>query len=198
MPARAVIDWSSVQQRWGRNGICPISRMLFISLSRMLNIYQVSQIPPLAMLELERLLTGIDQEDVIRPVFALICGLFLGWNREHRGRAAGLRTQTLVALGACVFTLAAIHLHEDFPDSRLDPIRVVQGIVGGIGFLGAGSIIRSRGHIRGVTTAATVWVSGAVGMTAGLGYYSLSIVTVVLCLTVLVGCRTVRKTNICK
>jgi putative Mg2+ transporter-C (MgtC) family protein len=127
--------------------------------------------------------------DFVRPVTAIVLGMMLGWNRELRGRAAGLRTQMLVSLGACVFTISALHLFEAYPDSRLDPIRVVSGIVGGIGFLGAGSVIQARGEIRGVTTAATVWISGATGLACGLGLYQLAIINVSLCLLTLIAFR---------
>lgn len=138
---------------------------------------------------IESLLSNIDVRDIVRPLISFALGLLIGLNRELKGRAAGLRTQVLVSVGACIFSLTAIHLHEEYTHDSLDPIRVISGVVGGIGFLGAGSIIQARGEIRGVTTAATVWVSGATGVAVGLGYYVLACVTVVLALIILVGLR---------
>ncbi|MEZ6133173.1 MAG: MgtC/SapB family protein [Planctomycetaceae bacterium] len=128
---------------------------------------------------------------IIRPLVACLIGAMIGWNRERRGRAAGLRTQVLVCLGACVYTMVTMELQRvmrrDDPDSNVDPIRVIAGIVGGIGFLGAGSIIQSGGTVKGVTTAATVWVVGAMGIACGLGLFAMTAVTAALTAITLVG-----------
>ncbi|MEZ6090329.1 MAG: MgtC/SapB family protein [Pirellulaceae bacterium] len=137
----------------------------------------------------DSLLFDFDPRDIIRPLVAVICGFVLGINRERRGRAAGLRTQVLVSLGACVFALSALHLYEQYDEADLDPIRIVAGIAGGIGFLGAGSIVKSSGDLKGVTTAATVWISGGTGLACGLGLYLLAAVSVLLCVAALSGLR---------
>lgn len=128
---------------------------------------------------------------VLRPFAACFCGGILGWNRERQGRAAGLRTQVLVCLGACIFTMATLELQQavqrQYPDARPDPIRVISGIVGGIGFLGAGSIIQSGSNVTGVTTAATVWVVGAIGITCGAGLFPLALTGVLFAAGALVG-----------
>ncbi|WP_153555485.1 MgtC/SapB family protein [Roseimaritima sediminicola] len=123
----------------------------------------------------------------VKPLLAIVCGAMLGLNRERRGRAAGLRTQTLVALGSCVFTMSALLLVERYPEANYDPIRVVAGIVGGIGFLGAGSIIQSGRSVRGVTTAATVWLSGAIGIVCGIGWYEMAAITLTFTMITLIG-----------
>lgn len=128
---------------------------------------------------------------ILRPAVACVCGGLLGWNREAQGRPAGLRTQILVCLGACIFSMVTLELHrvmrQEFPETNSDPIRVIAGIVGGIGFLGAGSIIRSEGRVKGVTTAATVWVVGAIGIACGAGQFRLAWVTVGFTAITLIG-----------
>jgi putative Mg2+ transporter-C (MgtC) family protein len=97
----------------------------------------------------------------------------------------------MVALGAAMFTMVTLKLYEAMLDAgvpgRLDPLRVIEGVVGGIGFLGAGTIIQSRGSVKGITTAATIWVVGAFGIACGLGYYFLAGVCVVFAMTILSG-----------
>lgn len=128
---------------------------------------------------------------LLRLTAAIACGAVLGWDREAHDKPAGLRTHMLVALGAAAFTITTFKLDQQAEIEqevlRLDPSRVVQGIVGGIGFLGAGSIIRGRGGVEGITTAATIWVVGAVGISCGAGWYQISIAVTVLAALVLTG-----------
>jgi putative Mg2+ transporter-C (MgtC) family protein len=112
---------------------------------------------------------------VIRLIAALALGAIIGWERERAQKPAGLRTHMLVALGAAVFILLGVGVlleyQPELPGSRIDPTRVIEGVVTGIGFLGAGSIIQSRGSVQGLTTGASVWIAGAVGVACGLGAY---------------------------
>ena len=120
---------------------------------------------------------------------ALLAGAILGWEREFRDKPAGLRTHMMVALGAAVFMVVSAHYSESFAESSYsppDPLRVLQGIVGGVGFLGAGCIIQSRGNVHGITTASTVWLAAAVGSAAGLGYYAITLGSVVMGLLTLI------------
>lgn len=118
-------------------------------------------------------------EMLARAGVAAALGGAIGWDRELRSKAAGLRTMMLVSLGAAGFVMATLQLanaaNNETPGTA-DPIRVINGIVGGIGFLGAGSIIQSRGNIRGMTTAATVWAAAAIGIACGLGEFILALV----------------------
>ena len=123
---------------------------------------------------------------ILNPLVAVFCGAILGWNRELKGRAAGLRTQTLVCLGACVLTMTALELAARYPDSSFDPLRAVSGIAGGLGFLGAGSIVQTHGSVKGVTTAATVWISGTIGLTCGIGWFQMTAVAMTLTLITLI------------
>jgi putative Mg2+ transporter-C (MgtC) family protein len=105
---------------------------------------------------------------VVRLIAALIAGVIIGWQRERSGKAAGLRTHLLVCTGTTLFVLAAIDA-----GMQLDALsRVIQGLATGIGFLGAGAILKveSSHQIKGLTTAAGIWMTAALGVTIGLGH----------------------------
>jgi len=121
---------------------------------------------------------------------AIVLGAVVGLERESAHKPAGLRTLSLVSLGSCLFALLSIALVDDWQaveSLRLDPIRVVAGLMGGIGFLGAGAIIQSRGSVGGITTAATIWVAGAIGLACGAGTFALALAGAVGTLFVLRG-----------
>jgi putative Mg2+ transporter-C (MgtC) family protein len=127
-------------------------------------------------------------EVAIRLVVAVVVGGVLGWDRQRSEKPAGMRTHMLVSLGSASFTLLGFEVgaHLSPPGAAaFDPTRVLQGVVGGIGFLGAGAIIRSNGHVSGITTAASVWVAGALGAAAGVGAYVLALGTTTLAFVVL-------------
>ena len=126
-----------------------------------------------------------------RLALAAALGSIIGLEREFREREAGLRTHLLVSLGSALFTIVSafgfhdVLTHDPQVVVRLDPSRVAAQIVSGIGFLGAGAIIRQGLSIRGLTTAATLWVVAAIGMAAGAGFYSVAIITTVVALVAL-------------
>jgi putative Mg2+ transporter-C (MgtC) family protein len=129
-------------------------------------------------------------EVVLRVVLAAVLGGAIGAEREIREREAGLRTHLLVSVGAALFTLVSAYAWTDFAFSlqsgvTLDPTRISAQIVTGIGFLGAGAIIRQGLSIRGLTTAATLWVVAAIGLASGAGYYWAAVVTTALVLVTL-------------
>lgn len=115
----------------------------------------------------------------------------IGLDRELRGMAAGLRTHMLVALGAAAFLLVGLEIllatAEGDPSARIDPTRIVEGVIGGIGFLGAGSIIRSGGTIQGITTGAAIWVAGAIGVACATGNIVLAAMVTGLAAVIVVG-----------
>ncbi|MDY6798456.1 MAG: MgtC/SapB family protein [Pseudomonadota bacterium] len=119
--------------------------------------------------------------------------LLLGLERELRGKAAGLRSHMMVSLGAAAFIMIGLDIlfatSEGDANAMIDPTRIVQGVVGGIGFLGAGSIIQSRGHIQGITTGASIWTAGAVGVACGIGNLPLagSVTLLALIITEVLG-----------
>ncbi|MEA2032507.1 MAG: MgtC/SapB family protein [Euryarchaeota archaeon] len=121
----------------------------------------------------------VDIEMIARLLLAVVLGILVGTEREVVHKPAGLRTHALVSLGACLFTVVSI----DYFD--VDPARIAAGIVTGIGFIGAGSIIAEKGHVHGVTTAASLWCTAAVGLAVGVGAYVLAIVSSALVFSVL-------------
>ena len=120
-------------------------------------------------------------EVLLRLALAAALGGAIGFERELREREAGLRTHTLVSVGSALFTIAGAYGFRDFHGS-FDPTRVAAQIVTGIGFLGAGAIIRQGLSVRGLTTAATLWVVAAIGLASGAGYYSAAVITTALVL----------------
>jgi putative Mg2+ transporter-C (MgtC) family protein len=113
---------------------------------------------------------------LLNIIGALLLGLLVGYERSYHGRAAGMRTYGLVCMASCALTVICGYPHMWFggAESHLgntDPTRVVQGIVTGIGFLGAGVIMREGFNISGLTTAASIWASAAIGVMIGLGFY---------------------------
>ncbi len=108
----------------------------------------------------------------IKIVVAALLGLLIGVDRESKKKAAGIKTNMLICLGACLYTAASYFLQKFLtPGAVADPSRVAAQIVSGIGFIGAGTILRGNGgYITGLTTAATIWVVAAVGMTVGFGF----------------------------
>jgi putative Mg2+ transporter-C (MgtC) family protein len=127
------------------------------------------------------------QEELLRVVVAAGLGGLVGLERELRDREAGFRTHLLVSVGSCLFTLVSAYGFHEFLVGggnivRTDPTRIAAQIVTGVGFLGAGAIIRQGFSVRGLTTAATLWVVAAIGMASGAGYYSAAVITTALVL----------------
>lgn len=131
---------------------------------------------------------------VIRIVSALLLGFAIGLEREITNKYAGLRTNILVCLGACIFTLISIY---GFPEVLVsgdefgtrDTARVAAQVVTGIGFIGGGTVLRHGATVFGLTTAATLWVSAAIGMACGAGMYTVAIAATILSILVLVSVR---------
>lgn len=125
-----------------------------------------------------------EMELAVRLVAAFILGSLFGLERERRHKPAGLRTHTLVCLGAALFTMAGIYGFP-LPDSgavvrNIDPARVAAQIVSGVGFIGGGIIFKEHDHIRGITTAASIWLTAGLGMGVGAGLYLLTGVAALL------------------
>jgi putative Mg2+ transporter-C (MgtC) family protein len=125
---------------------------------------------------------GESLEMVVRLVVATALAAAVGYDREVRGKAAGIRTHVLIALGAAAFTLASIHGF-----APTDAARVAAGVVAGVGFLGAGVIFRGgQGPaVAGLTTAASIWVTAGIGLTVGCGLYVLAVAVTVLAIIAL-------------
>lgn len=131
-----------------------------------------------------------DGEYLLRLVLAMVLGGTIGLERQKRGRSAGLRTNILVCLGSAAIIIAFQKFYDVTDPGaesaiRMDPARAAAGVITGIGFLGAGTIVKSKNFVRGLTTAASIWVVSAVGVTIGLGEYLISVVLSLLVLLTL-------------
>jgi putative Mg2+ transporter-C (MgtC) family protein len=129
--------------------------------------------------------------EVQRMLVAVACGALIGWERERSQKGAGFRTNILMSLGACLFALVGLRMHEKFPGS--DPLRLVQGVLSGIGFLSGGVIVVQGASIRGLTTATGLWLLTAVGLSAGLGQYFLAIFATLILFIVMSWFRRIEK-----
>ena len=119
---------------------------------------------------------------ILRVLLAVVLGAIIGYQRERAGKPAGLRTHTLICMGAALFTVASLYGFGPLSD----PSRVAAGVVAGIGFLGAGAIMhREGGMVEGLTTAATIWAVAGIGLAAGAGLYVASAVATAVILIIL-------------
>jgi putative Mg2+ transporter-C (MgtC) family protein len=139
---------------------------------------------------------SLEVELALRLVGAALLGGAVGLERETRDQPAGFRTHILVALGSCLFTLISAYgfgaVLADDPQARFDPTRIAAQIVTGIGFLGAGAILRAGMSVRGLTTAASLWVVAAIGLAVGAGAYVLAAATTAVTLLALLVLRPLR------
>lgn len=126
--------------------------------------------------------SDIELNLALRLTAGLILGAIIGFERELHRQPAGFRTHSLVALGAALFTIVSAF---GFDGDQVDPTRIAAQIVSGIGFIGAGTILQYRGHIRGLTTAASLWAVAAIGTAAGAGMFIIAITGTALILIVL-------------
>lgn len=132
-------------------------------------------------------------------VLAALLGGMIGLEREMHGRPAGFRTHLLVSLGSCLFAITSIHFYTEYGNFSgsqpvgVDPGRVAAQVVTGIGFLGAGAIIREKFSVRGLTTAACLWVAAAIGVSCGIGLFGLSITVTLIALASLLFLKKTEK-----
>ena len=123
-----------------------------------------------------------------RVLLAVVCGGLIGFEREMKNKPAGIKTNMLICVGASLYTAISILVSASLAESGHfgDPARIAAQIVSGIGFLGGGTIIQSRGTISGLTTAATIWVVSAIGVCIGMGYFNVALFASILVIVVLV------------
>ncbi|GBE04347.1 MAG TPA: MgtC/SapB family protein [Nitrospirae bacterium] len=135
------------------------------------------------------------QEIIIRLLLGAIIGGIIGFEREVNGRAAGFRTQLIVCVSAVLIMIVSqnyyFHIHTLDNTLRIDPARISAGALIGIGFLGAGVIIKSGNEVRGLTTAASIWIVSAIGLAIGSGLYFEGILTFIITIIALVALRTI-------
>jgi putative Mg2+ transporter-C (MgtC) family protein len=127
--------------------------------------------------------------DIAPILLAVACGFVIGLERQLKHKAAGLRTNILICLGAAIFTL----ISERMAGGQDSVTRIAAQIVTGVGFLGAGSVIQDRGGVHGLTTAASIWLVASVGMACGARLYMLAVISTVLAIAVLVGMTQIEK-----
>lgn len=114
---------------------------------------------------------NVQIEILINVLLAFVAGVVIGFDREKSGKVAGIRTQMLVCVGSALLTGISVHLARFFSYGPADPARLMAQIVSGIGFLGAGVILKNGKKVEGVTTAATIWITAAIGIGIGSGFY---------------------------
>lgn len=129
-----------------------------------------------------------------RLLLSLLLGCIVGAERKHKGQIAGLRTFSLISLGACLAMLLSIYVPQVYMGLKNgDPGRIAAQVITGIGFLGGGAMIQSKGSVRGLTTAAGIWMTAIAGMAVGVGMYTAAIGSILLCMLVLVVFERVEK-----
>lgn len=123
-----------------------------------------------------------------RLLLALLLGAAVGAERKHKGQVAGIRTFALISMGACLAMLLSIYVPQEYMGLKNgDPGRIAAQVITGIGFLGGGAMIQQKGAVRGLTTAAGIWITAIIGMAVGVGMYLPSIVCTLLIFLVIVG-----------
>ncbi len=125
------------------------------------------------------------KDAVIRLLVAFLLGGLIGYEREVKGSSAGLRTHILVCLGSALIIILSFYIFQSYPldeNQNVDISRVVAGVVTGIGFLGAGTILKGHDQTLGLTTAASIWISSIIGMTVGGGYFDIALAATALTL----------------
>jgi len=133
-----------------------------------------------------------EMQIVMRLVVSLFLSGFIGLERQLHRRTAGLRTHILVGLGSCLIMLTSLYIFDIYNNiASLDPARIAAGVITGIGFLGAGAIIRDREGIKGLTTAASLWVVAGIGLAVGCGFFLAALVTTLLVILALFFLRRV-------
>jgi putative Mg2+ transporter-C (MgtC) family protein len=131
-----------------------------------------------------------DSDIIVRSVLTVVLGGLIGFERQLHKRHAGLRTHILVALGSCLIMLTSLYVFDIYKGTgSIDPARIAAGVITGIGFLGAGTIIRDEEGVRGLTTAASLWVVAGIGLAVGCGFWKAASFVTALTLMVLLILR---------
>jgi putative Mg2+ transporter-C (MgtC) family protein len=130
-------------------------------------------------------------ETTFKVLLSVVLSGIIGFEREKRQKGAGLRTHILVGVGSTLIVLTSLHLFDTYNGITLiDPTRMITGIVTGVGFLCAGTIIQAESRVRGLTTAAALWIVSGVGIAVGAGHYSAAIIVSIVVFVVLARMRT--------
>jgi putative Mg2+ transporter-C (MgtC) family protein len=129
--------------------------------------------------------TWIDLEFIGRIILSATLGAIIGFEREIRHKPAGLRTHMFICMGSTLFTISSLYLIPSYTGQLVDVTRIAAGIVTGTAFIGAGSIIAFKEDVKGLTTAASLWVIGAIGLMVGIGNYLFPIVATIIAFIIL-------------
>ena len=129
----------------------------------------------------------VEIEIVVKLAVSAVLGALIGFEREIHQKPAGMRTHSLVCIGSTLFTILSVSM------MGADPSRIAAGIVTGIGFLGAGMIFRAENKVRGLTTAAELWVLAAIGLAVGIGYYFAALVTTLIVIFILIPMKYIER-----
>ncbi len=130
----------------------------------------------------------------VKIILSIVLSGLIGFERELRQKGAGLRTHILVGVGSALIVLTSLYIFDIYKDvANIDPTRMITGIITGIGFLCAGTIMRAGSQIRGLTTAATLWIVSCVGIAVGAGHYSAAILVSGVVFLVLIGLSSIEK-----
>ena len=133
-------------------------------------------------------------ELILKIVLTVVLCSLIGWERELRHKGAGLRTHILVGVGSALIVLTSFHVFDIYSGvTSVDPTRMLAGIVTGVGFLCAGTIIRGSNQVSGLTTAATLWISSSLGMAVGAGQYAAAIIFTIVVFIILISVRSIEK-----
>lgn len=125
---------------------------------------------------------------VAKLALSIMLGALVGWERKRKGQVAGVRTFALISMGACMAMLLSIYVPQEYLGLKNgDPGRIAAQVITGVGFIGGGVMIRMRGSVRGLTTAAGIWMVATIGMAVGVGMYLTSIIATIMILIVLIG-----------
>jgi len=131
-----------------------------------------------------------ENQIILRLALSVVLSGLIGLERQIHRRTAGLRTHILVCLGSCLIMLTSLYVFDIYKDkTTLDPARIASGVITGIGFLGAGTIMRARQGVIGLTTAASLWIVAGIGLSVGCGFYKAALTTALLTLVVLLFLR---------
>ncbi len=127
-----------------------------------------------------------DLETAVRLLAAMILGALIGLERETHGKDAGVRTYALVSMGSALAMIVSIQMYETYKGAGVDPSRIAAQVISGVGFLGAGAIMRFDKEIKGLTTAAGIWTVAGIGLACGMGAYHPAILTTAFALIILI------------
>lgn len=127
---------------------------------------------------------------LLRLIVAGVLSAIIGWEREYRHRPAGIRTNAIAGMATALLTMISINIGA--AGENVDVSRIAANILVGVGFIGAGAIIQSRGIVKGLTTAATIWMVAGIGMAVGLGMFNAAVIATILVLVILVALRNIQ------